>query len=101
MESLNKQSTERISLLESSNGNYEKMLIELHNNNNVKAQAMEAYEKRLTLISDNTEHTTKQVDILKNNSTRTEKKVDKLRVAMKTFIKVMTYVLGPNKNRTE
>lgn len=56
------------------------MLTELHYNNVAKAKEMEQYKMRLQQIGENT--------------TKTVAKVDKMMVTMKSFINVITYVVG-------
>ena len=82
MRALNQESTLRVSRIEESTKSYEKMLVELHNNNKAKAEEMANYEKRFAQIGKNTAHTAN--------------KVDKLSTAMKAFINVMADVFGPN-----
>ena len=82
MTNLNREANERISRIETSLINYEKMILELHNNNKAKADEMAKYEQRLTQIGTCTSNTAN--------------KVDKLSMAMKSFINVMADVIGPN-----
>ena len=74
------------------------MLRELYENKKAKALETTQYEKRLEQISMNTENTSTKVDTLSKDTANTAVKVDKLSLAMKTFIKVMTDVVGPNTN---
>ena len=98
MKTLNKESTNRMIRMEEASKGYDFMLRELHENNKAKALEMTQYEKRLEQISMNTENTSTKVDTLSKDTANTAVKVDKLSLAMKTFIKVMTDVVGPNTN---
>ena len=84
--------------MEEASKGYDFMLRELHENNKAKALEMTQYEKRLEQISMNTENTATKVDTLSKDTANTAVKVDKLSLAMKTFIKVMADVVGPNAN---
>ena len=98
MKTLNKESTNRMIRMEEASKGYDFMLRELHENNKAKALEMTQYEKRLEQISMNTENTATKVDTLSKDTANTAVKVDKLSLAMKTFIKVMADVVGPNAN---
>ena len=85
MKTLNQAANERMKRIEDSSQTFEKMILELHNNNKAKSEEMAQYERRLTQIGDNT-------------SSRATK-VDKLSLAMKSFINVMTDFMGPKNSK--
>ena len=74
MKKLNDQASARVSKIEEKTKGYEAMLMELHNNNKMKAAEMLQYEKRLQQIT--------------NNTTQTVCKVDRIGEALKRFIEV-------------